>query len=393
MDNSSHPQQVSALKKVEGINCLTAEKESLVIENGCISQVSRLENTRMATPYLGPGLIDMQVNGIQGIDFNDTRLSAEDMLAATRHLLSQGVTTFFPTVITNSDQNVHTILQTMDQACRKHALVARCVGGIHLEGPFISEVEGARGAHDRQYIKAPDWLWVQTCQKRSGGRIKLITLSPEWEGIIAFIQQCRQHGIWVAIGHTQATPEQIRIAVDAGATLSTHLGNAVALMLPRHPNLLWEQLAQDGLYASLIADGFHLPDAFLKVAIRTKRDRAMLVSDATRFSGQPAGIYQTHIGDEVVLDKDGRLCMKKNPELLAGATKGLLEDVQYLIDRKLASLSDAWKMASVHPARFLGDKDYGLSPAQPADVVVFQMEQEKIQITQVIKQGQIVFEP
>ncbi len=377
---------------IEGINAMSGRPERLTINESNIVDIRVSDLPVEALPFIGPGLIDLQVNGIDGIDFNDTSLTRDEVITATHYLLSKGVTAFFPTIITNSDQNVARILETIRLACQYSPLVNDCIKGIHLEGPFISSVEGARGAHDPQYIKAPDWAWVQTCQKLSGGSIKLITLSPEWEGTAACIQQCRQQGILVAIGHTNATPEQIRTAVDAGATLSTHLGNAVALLLPRHPNLLWEQLAQDRLYASIIADGFHLPDAFLKVVIKTKGERTILVSDATCFSGKPAGVYQTHIGDEVVLDRDGRLCLKKNPELLAGATRCLLEDMQHLLDRKLTSLGKAWQMASVHPANFLGYKDYGLAPTQPADLVIFQMKQEKISVVKVIKQGQTVFE-
>ena len=381
------------MKSVDGINCITAKKERLMIENGRIKSVGDIETAETNLPYLGPGLIDLQVNGIDGIDFNDTGLSSEDMLAATRYLLSKGVTTFFPTLITNSDSNIHALIETIVRACQKHALVGACVGGIHLEGPFISKKEGARGAHDPRYIKAPDWNWVQTCQEIAGGSVKLMTLSPEWEGVTALIRQCRRHHLRVALGHAQAAPEQISSAVEAGATLSTHLGNGVSLMLPRHPNLLWEQLAQDKLYASIIADGFHLPDAFLKVVIKMKGKRTILVSDATRFSGQPAGVYQTHIGDEVVLEKEGRLSMKKNPDLLAGATKCLLENVQYLLDRKLASVADAWKMASTHPAAFLREEHYGLVPSQPADLVIFTMNSKsKISVDKVVKDGICIFE-
>lgn len=381
------------MKIIEGINCISGEAQRFAIRQGRIEKVSTLENAENGLPFIGPGFIDMQVNGIDGIDFNDINLSQDDLVKATQYLLSKGVTTFFPTLITNSDENVLQILTAIRQACASNPLVHACVGGIHLEGPFISEVEGARGAHDLQYIKAPDWNWVQKCQEAAGGSIKLLTLSPEWEGTADLIRKCREHGILVSIGHSNATSEQIRTAIKAGATLSTHLGNGAPLMLPRHPNLLWEQLAQDDLYASIIADGFHLPNAFLKVAIRTKGDKAILVSDATCFSGIAPGTYQTHIGDEVVLEEQGRLAMKKSPDLLAGATKCLLEDIQHLVDQHLTSLADAWKMASTNPARFLGNEMYGLFPGQQADLMMFQLtERKRICITKVIKSGQIVFE-
>ncbi|WPP50964.1 N-acetylglucosamine-6-phosphate deacetylase [Catalinimonas niigatensis] len=381
------------MKSVEGINCISGKAVRLEFLKDLINKVKQIENPAQNLPFIGPGLIDLQINGIDGIDFNDTAIRPEDLLTATHYLLSKGVTTFFPTLITNADDNIHQLIQTIGEACQRYPLVNACVGGIHLEGPFISKVDGARGAHNLQYLKAPEWDWVRKCQEIAKGRVRLLTFSPELENAAEFIRQCRQHEILVAIGHSNANPEQIREAVSAGATLSTHLGNAVPLMLPRHPNLLWEQLAQDNLYASIIADGFHLPDAFLKVVIRTKGNQAFLVSDATCFSGMAAGVYQTHIGEEVILEKEGRLAMKKSPDLLAGATKSLLEDIQYLLDHNLASLADAWKMASTHVAHFLGNTCYGFVENQTADLVIYQINPgKKLKVVKVVKHGQGVFE-
>lgn len=344
-------------------------------------------------PFLGPGLIDLQVNGIHGVDFNTTELRAEDVLKATQYLLSIGVTTFFPTLITNADEQIFRLLRTILNACREYPLVNACVGGIHLEGPFISTDDGARGAHSREYIRPPDIHWLDQCQKMAEGRIRLLTLSPEWENTAEFIRHCQSRNIKVAIGHTNVRPEQIAEAVEAGATLSTHLGNAAPLMLRRHPNMIWEQLAQDGLYASFIADGFHLPEAFLKVAFRAKGEKAFLVSDATAFSGMPAGTYQSHIGDEVLLDKNGRLCMKASPDLLAGATKNLLENVEFLLSAQLCTLSEAWSMASTRVDGFLGVSDYSLGRGRQEDVVVFeQTPSRKIMVKEVYKAGKKVYE-
>lgn len=385
--------QYADVKIVEGVNCISGKQERLTIDKGKVEQIKTLESVENNSTYFGPGLIDIQVNGIDGTDFNDIALKPEDVLKATQHLLSQGVTTFFPTLITNSDENIHQLIDTIVNACHAFPLVDACVGGIHLEGPFISKVDGARGAHNLKYIKAPDWRWVKQCHEISSGKVKIVTFSPEWEGASAFIQQCVSHGILVALGHSNATPQQIQSAVKAGASLSTHLGNGAPLMLPRHPNLLWEQLAQDELYASIIADGFHLPDALLKTVIRTKGEKVFLVSDATKFSGMSPGIYQTHIGDEVVLERKGRLSIKKSPDLLAGATKSLLEDMRYLLDRKLVDLTDAWKMGSIYPAGFLGYPTPGNVLGQAADLVLFSLNQgKKIEVVKVVKNGQAVFE-
>ncbi len=377
---------------IEGINCISGQAERLTFGHAEAVAFAEAEGNLKSLPFFGPGLIDLQVNGIHGVDFNTTELRAEDVLKATHYLLSKGVTTFFPTLITNADEQIFKLIRTIVKACHQYPLVNVCIGGIHLEGPFISAEDGARGAHSRQYIRPPDTKWLDQCQEISEGRIRLLTLSPEWENTRDFIRHCQSQDIKVAIGHTNASPGQIAAAVTAGATLSTHLGNAAPLMLRRHPNMLWEQLAQDGLYASFIADGFHLPEAFLKVAFRAKGEKAMLVSDATAFSGMPAGVYQSHIGDEVVLEENGRLCLKANPELLAGATRNLLENIVFLLSRQLCSLSEAWQMGSVRVAEFLGWQGYHPNSDKPSDIAVFDLKEGgNLMIKKVYKNGQLVY--
>lgn len=375
----------------EGLNCISGKPEKYIIRNRNIEHISALLKPDSDLPYIGPGLVDLQVNGVNGVDFNDTALTEDDVVSATNYLLSTGVTTYFPTIITNSESNILKIAQTISRACENNELVNTCVGGIHLEGPFLSRVDGARGAHNEKYLKAADWQMFERLQEASGNRIKIVTLAPECEGSIPFIKKCKENNVHVAIGHSNATTEDIEAAVKAGASLSTHLGNAVPLMLPRHPNLLWDQLAQDDLYASIIADGFHLPDSFLKVVIKTKGDRTLLVSDATCFSGMAPGTYQTHIGDEVILNKEGRLALSANPRLLAGATKTILENIQYLLERNIASLDDAWKMGSVYPAKYLGRKEDAINN-KLADRVQFHINNKEISIDKVVKNGRIVFE-
>jgi glucosamine-6-phosphate deaminase len=395
VDREAYPldQTTNPYSSLQGINCLTGTAQTLVLADK-IAHLSEFSLDDHDLPFLGPGLFDLQVNGINGVDFNDPSLTVEGLLDATHYLLSQGVTSYFPTLITNSESHIITILATIRKGCEQHPLLDKCIAGIHLEGPFLSMVDGARGAHNKKYIQAPNWDLVKGFQKVSGGKIRLITLAPEWEKAADFISKCRLEGILVSIGHTLATSEQIAAGVKAGATLSTHLGNGVPLMLPRHPNLLWDQLAEEDLFISIIADGFHLPDSFLKVAIKVKKDKALLVSDATCFSGREPGEYKSHIGEEVVLYPGGRLAMKNAQGLLAGATKTLLENIQYLLDHQLVPIKEAWAMGSVIPAKFLGMKNHGIQAGGPSDLVLFsQADNGTIKIEQVIKQGQTVYRP
>src|SRR5215213_7831095 len=242
-------------------------------------------------PWIGPGLVDLQVNGFAGIDLNYGSVSVEDLSRMARALMAGGVTTFLPTVITAAPAEIEARVRAIASAVSAEADLAKVVAGIHLEGPFISPEDGPRGAHPSAHVIPPNWALFERWQAAAGGMIRIVTLSPEWPGAPAFIARCSAAGVIAAIGHTAASPEQIRAAVEAGATLSTHFGNGAHVMLPRHPNYLWEQLAAGQLWACVIADGFHLPDQVLKVVLRVKGERAMLVSDAVSLAGMPPGEY------------------------------------------------------------------------------------------------------
>lgn len=372
------------------VNCITGKTEAISFRDHAVKHIAEAENEENNLLFTGPGLIDLQINGINGIDFNDPSLTREDIIRATHYLLSQGITTFLPTVITNSDENTLKIVRAIYNACQSDPLVNDCIWGIHLEGPFISPVPGARGAHDANYIKPPDWKLFKRIREAAGGKIKLVTLAPEWEGSDAFIKECKSQGILVSIGHSMANTEQIAGAIKAGASLSTHLGNAVPLLLPRHPNIIWDQLAAGELYACIIADGIHIPDSFIKAVMKIKGRMTIATSDATRFTGMAPGEYHSHIGDTVLLDEHKRISLKNTPGLLAGAAKSLLENVECLLDHQLSTIGGAWQMASQNVADMLSANDAAFY--QPDDRVIFQVIENRIQIMRVIKSRKVVFE-
>ncbi|AEL24242.1 6-phosphogluconolactonase [Cyclobacterium marinum] len=382
LDQDSDPfpiQQVDKTANLIGID---------VISNRPVL-VHNIENTRVQLPndfevdqYIGEGLVDIQINGIKGVDFNTTVTKPEEILEATTYLLSKGVTTFYPTIVTNSFEAILELVRTINKACDSYPIVKACVAGIHLEGPFISCEPGAKGAHPEEFTRKPSVAFLDQVQGISVKPISLITLAPELEGSEEFIRTCKERGIKVSIGHSLATGDQIQKAKDAGVTLATHLGNGVPLNLQRHPNIIWELMSQEGITASLIADGFHLPPSFLKVAFRAKGDECLLVSDATCFAGMEPGEYESPIGGKVVLEESGRLSMKGANGLLAGAGKDLLENINYLLESKLLSLSEAWKKASILPLKYmLGEK------AVNKDWVVFAIQENEVLIKQVYKEG------
>ena len=380
---------------MRAIHYATGEVISIRAENGIVKYIDRLE-TRVADdedlPLIAPGLVDLQINGYAGHDINALPLGEETLGRMIRALWREGVTTCFPTVITNSTEAITDAMKTMARACDRDAEIGRCVGGIHLEGPFITPDDGARGAHDRRFVRAPDWELFCRWQEAAGGRIRIVTMSPEWPESCEFITRATQSGVTVSIGHTSATPTQIANAVRAGARMCTHFGNGAHLMLPRHPNYLWEELAQDDLWACVIADGFHLPDQVLKVVLRVKGERTMLVSDAVALAGMPPGRYSTPVGGEVVLTPQGRLHLAENENLLAGSAQMLTRGIEHLTRGGLASLWGAWDMASIRPSVFMNlPTAAGLVAGAPADFVLFAWHRGEVKLRATYKAGEPVF--
>ncbi|MEC0368417.1 N-acetylglucosamine-6-phosphate deacetylase [Paenibacillus chibensis] len=344
-------------------------------------------------PWIAPGLVDLQINGYGGIDMNAPEVTEEDAIALMERLWAEGVTTFYPTVITGSDASLAHAVDVIHRACcrleRAYGPMApHSIAGIHLEGPFISPEDGPRGAHDRAYVRAPDIEAFEAWQRAAGGRIRIVTLSPEWPEAEGFIARCAQQGVVAAIGHTAASGSRIEEAAAAGACLSTHLGNGAHPVLPRHPHYIWDQLADERLWASVIADGFHLPDAFLKVARKAKGDRLILVSDAVSLGGMPPGPYVTPVGGRVTLTEEGRLQLAEQPALLAGSALPLARGVAHMASAGICALGEAWDMASTGPSRLMKlPTRAGLAPGAPADVILFTYEEGRILIQETYKHG------
>ena len=302
--------------------------------------------------FESPGFFDLQVNGFAGVDFNDPLATPEDLHRALDALRRTGVTRCLPTLITSSPERF--------AQCARNLLALNhpAVAGLHMEGPYISDDDGPRGAHPRKHVCAASREDFLRRQAAAEGRIRLVTLAPEVPGTLAMTEWLAEHGLLVAIGHTAASPEQIRDTVNAGAKLSTHLGNGCAGTLPRHPNLIWEQLAEDKLTASLIVDGHHLPPATVKSFVRAKTpSRTVLVTDAIAAAGCPPGEYVLN-GERVVLDAHGRVAPPGKP-WLAGSALTMDAAIANLARFTGLSLHQILPLASTQPAALLGEKPVG----------------------------------
>lgn len=305
------------------------------------------------TAWLSAGLIDLQINGYGGHDLNAEEIDANVVIALAVCLQQEGVTTFVPTLITASEAQIIAALRAIDDARRKDPLIARMIPYVHIEGPALSAEDGPRGAHPPEHIRPPSLAEFEQWQLASNGLVGMVTISPHWPNSAEYIANLTARGVHIAIGHTHATAEQIVAAADAGAVLSTHLGNGAHGILRRHPNYLWAQLAEDRMFASFIADGHHLPSDTLKVMLRAKGlERSILVSDTAALGGMAPGDYTTPIGGQVNLSKDGRLSLSGTPYLAAAALP-LIAGVAHLVNHVAVPLADALRMATQNPGRLV----------------------------------------
>jgi len=293
-----------------------------------------------------PAFFDLQVNGFAGVDFNRPGLQPDQLDKAAEAQRATGVTRFLPTLITSSFEDFAACARVL--ARWRHPAAP----GIHIEGPYISPT-AARGAHPAGHIVPASIEDFERRQQAADGRILLVTLAPEVPGALALTEHLVRHGTRVAIGHSNASPAEVRDAVAAGATLSTHLGNGCVPDLPRHPNLVWEQLAADALHACFIADGHHLPAATLKSMVRAKTPlRTILVTDATAGAAAPAGRYT--LGElEIERDADERVTLPGGSKL-AGSALTLDRAVAIAVRQTGLPLEEVLPMVSTRPAASLG---------------------------------------
>lgn len=340
--------------------------------------------------FLAPGFTDIQVNGFAGIDFNHPTFDGDDLLPVCKALLRTGVTRFCPTLITGSQERLSRNIRQILKACEKHALMRSMVLGIHLEGPYIAPENGPRGAHPKVYVSEPDWGEFLALCELSEGLLRIVTIAPERPGALEFIERASKVGLVVAIGHCAPETGDIDAAVEAGAVLSTHLGNAAHRVLPRYANYVQKQISHDGLMASIICDGNHLPDYFVKNLIRAKgKNRIILVTDAMAAAAAPRGRYT--LGDLEIEVGEERVVRLPGTPYLAGSALTLDEAVSNCARFARISLASAIRMVTVNPAKLFDEIGGVLEPDERADLVLFKVLNQRIQIEQVFLAGQLVF--
>ena len=363
--------------RLRGAHFPTGERRDWIVADGLIQSVTEPGSVPpdVEAAFLAPAFFDLQINGGGGIAFSSPNLSSEDIRKVAALCHQHGIGAFCPTLITNSPDSLLHGFAVLHRARELDPHLARAMPLFHLEGPYIAAEDGPRGAHPKAHVRPPNWDEFRRLQEAAGGLIRLLTLAPEHDEALNFIERVVDSGVVVALGHTAATPERIRDAIAAGARLSTHLGNGCHTLLHRHANPLWEQLAADNLWASIICDGHHLPPALVHCIVRMKTpSRLILTCDASSLAGVPPGRYRQWEQDLEVLPEGKIVPCGQN--VLAGSW--VFTDVCVANVMRYAGLSLAASiaLATDQPRRLLGLPMQTLEIGQPADMILLDIKDD-----------------
>ncbi len=293
-----------------------------------------------------PGLVDLQINGFAGVDFNDPAITPADLDRALEAMLATGVTQCLPTIITAHPHELVERFQALDKAVAESRLGPLMCPGYHLEGPFLNPAPGYHGCHPPQAMTAARPELIAEVERGLSRPILMVTLAPEREGAIRLTKSLAEAGKIVAVGHSAADFDQVSAAADVGLSLSTHLGNGLPQSLHKLANPIFAQLAEDRLMAGFIADGIHVHPKALAAMIRAKGfERSILVTDAVVAAAAPIGRYH-FAGMAVDRMPDGSV--RQEAGLLAGSALCLDEAVRNVVSWGIATPAQAFAMASDH---------------------------------------------
>ncbi|HAS6349835.1 TPA: N-acetylglucosamine-6-phosphate deacetylase [Vibrio vulnificus] len=346
-------------------------EHALIIENDLITSVvpaadlpSGIEVKDLAGANVSPGFIDLQLNGCGGVMLND-EITAETMQIMHEANLKSGCTSFLPTLITSSDEDMRAAIAA---AREYHAKYENQSLGLHLEGPYLNVMK--KGIHSVDYIRPSDNSMVDFICANADVVTK-VTLAPELNNP-EHIEKLRDAGIIVSIGHTNATYAEARKGFEAGITFATHLFNAMTPMAGREPGVVGAIYDTPEVYAGIIADGFHVDYANIRIAHKIKGEKLVLVTDATA----PAGAnmdYFIFVGKKVYY-RDGK-CVDENGTL-GGSALTMIEAVENTVEHVGIALDEALRMATLYPAKAIGVDAYlgRIKKGYVANLTIFDRE-------------------
>lgn len=365
----------------------TKEDHTIVIENGSIADVTaesvaaRNDDELIDASgfWVTPGLIDLHIHGSGGYD--TMTASGDAFQGMARFLAQHGVTTFLPTTVSADGRAIGNVLGAALKLSDPYAVAT--IAGIHIEGPFLNP--NNLGAQPPEAVRQPD---LDELQRWISDRIvRLITIAPEVEGALTFIERAVEAGIKIALGHTSASYEQFSQAIDAGASQSTHTFNSMSALHHRHPGPIGAILTDDRIFAQVIVDGVHLHPAVVDLIIRTKGiNRVILISDAISATGMDDGEYD--LGGHLVIVDNGIARIQAGN--LAGSTLTLDQALRNVVQFTNLGFEEALQMATVVPANAMRWWNKGtLVPGADADIVIFNRD---LEVEMTIVGGKLVFQ-
>lgn len=337
-------------------------------QNGHIESVSPSATVNPAV-WLAPGLVDLQINGYGGVDFQQDNLSAEEVMETVQHLARAGCTRFLLTQITDDWPRLLARIRRLRGIRETNLLLRHAIAGWHVEGPFLSAEPGFCGAHDPALMFDPTPAHLDELREATEGDPLLLTIAPELPGALECITHAVNLGMKVSLGHTNASDEVIAEAVQRGATAFTHLGNGCPGELNRHDNILWRVFDTPNLVASMIPDGVHVSPALFRLAHRVMGNALYYTSDAMSAAAMLPGCYslgrlQLDVGPDQIVRYPGKTHF-------AGSALRPIDGIFRAAHMLGCDWREVWPRFSHLPAQLM-DLPCGFEAGMPADFCVLE---------------------
>lgn len=332
---------------------------------GFITEVETLTDAPPPGEWIAPALFDLQVNGYAGVDFQQDHLTVEDLLRATRALRQGGCARILLALVTDEWTRLTARLRHLRALRGRSPELQAAIAGWHIEGPFLSAAPGFHGAHDPALMLDPTPAHIRELRELTGDDPLLLTIAPERNGAIESIRFATAQGIKISLGHTDASAKILEQAVQAGATMFTHLANACPRQLDRHDNIIWRVLETRGLTVSLIPDKIHVSPAPFRLIHRALGgEKILYTTDAMSAAGAPPGKYQLarmelEVGPDQIVRQPGQ-------SNFAGSALRPVEGVFRAAEMLGCPWQEAWARLSETPAKAMGLK-HELTVGQPAN--------------------------
>jgi len=343
----------------------TGQAMRILWQHGHIQSVLVANTSTPSDIWIAPGIIDLQVNGYAGVDFQQDNIPLSQLLTASRKLRAAGCTRYLLTLITDDWQRLIARLKHLRALRERSAELRHAIAGWHIEGPFLSAEPGFCGAHDPALMLDPTPDHITELREATGSDPLLLTIAPERKNALAAIEQAAALGIKVSLGHTNASADLLAEAVCKGATGFTHLGNGCPRDLDRHDNILWRVFETRGLVVSLIPDTTHVSPALFRIAHRELGSESIYyITDAMSAAGMKPGRYPLgRMELEVGADQVVRLPGKPN---FAGSALRPIDGIFRAAKMLGCSWREVWPRFSITPAKLIGLRAE-LSAGEPAD--------------------------